>query len=107
MKPSRLGQLIADQQEYLSKLQSRKESIEKKMKECQRKIDEYSLLKNNAQYNIMADALMDAGIAFDDVIAVLSSGGMPALLKLISPPAADDAPRDAPVMNLDVEEACG
>jgi len=53
--------------------------IERKIKACQKRIDEYSMLKNNAQFMQLSEALSESGLNFDDIIKVLVDGDIDAL----------------------------
>jgi hypothetical protein len=89
MDNSKLDSLIAAEAANLAKLNNKLDTIEAKIKTCKGKIERYNLMKNNAQFILLSDALSNAGIGFDDIISALSDGDVLSLQsKLVQSAAA-------------------
>ena len=75
---------IEKEQTRLKALEIKRDELEEKIKRCKASITGQILALNSQRYEILSEALVEAGVGFNEIIAALySDGGLAALAEKV------------------------
>ena len=81
MKYTKLEESIRKEEAKKEKLMAERDVIDKKIKECDEKIEKYTISLNNDKFNDFQKALKNQGIPFEKIMEAIQEGDFLTLQK--------------------------